>query len=347
MSDERAVLEAWWREFAARGTAPATLEPVQSRLIRSVHRGRLAGGEVFVKTMTFPRARDRLRYLVRPLPATHEAVALRRTRAAGLPCPDVIDVRIARRFGLPFRSWLVLRALPAAAVAEDPLARLVDEAALALCLLEHGIEHRDLHADNFVRLQGGELAVLDMHSTRLHRGPVTGRRHRLAAAARLVRDLEPMASAEEALTSSRLVRDAAELEAALADAAAQRAAYRRRRVLRCLQESTEFTRRLRWSGVEHRRRGPLPPGRWHDGGTELRRCWIGQRCLELFGSRSPVFPAFFQKWWWLGGAGALYVPRPCTQDQMESELLATSAGCALLDEHRQPKETAQDGERPT
>ena len=80
----REELEQWWRTFVATGAVPAALEPVQGRLIRAVHRGCVADEPVFVKTMTFPRAKDRLRYFFRPLPADHEAAMLRMAAADSL-----------------------------------------------------------------------------------------------------------------------------------------------------------------------------------------------------------------------------------------------------------------------
>ncbi|MCA8974778.1 MAG: hypothetical protein KDC98_08650, partial [Planctomycetes bacterium] len=292
------------------------------------------------KTMTFPRGKDRLRYLVRALPAEHEARVLRCARAAGLPCPEVLDVRTLRRRLLPSRSWLVLRALPVVAAVEHPMTRLADQAALALRMLTAGIEHRDLHGDNFVRLDDGTLAVLDMQSARAHRRSIAGREHRLAAATRLIRDLDADAVAD-GLMASGLVRDAGELAAAVAAAARQREDYRRGRVLRCMQETTEFTRTIRWAGIEHRHRGPLPPGRWL-WRRGLRRCWIGQRARALFGSRSPVFPAFFQKWWWLGGTAGLYVPDACREDTIDAELASAASGMELLARRPMPRETHED-----
>ena len=72
----------------------------------------LEKGRAFFKVMAFPRAKDRLRYLLRSLPGTHEARMLGRVAVAGIPCPQVLAVRSARRLGMPYRSLLVLRALP-------------------------------------------------------------------------------------------------------------------------------------------------------------------------------------------------------------------------------------------
>lgn len=340
---ERRVLDEWWAEFVATGRAPARLLPVHSRLIRSVHRGELPGGEVFVKTMTFPRGKDRLRYLLRALPAEHEAAMLARAAAAGLLCPEVVDVRTRRRFGLPHRSWLVTRALPLRLPPENGSAPapLAEQAGLTMTMLAAGLVHRDLHGDNFARLDDGRLAVLDLQSASFRERDCTDRDSRLAAAARLVRDAAPAAARE--LLAGGLVTGEAELDVVVRRAARERAAYRRRRVLRCLTESTEFSLTRRWNGVEHRRREPRPPGRWIRGGRELRDCWVGERAACLFGSRSPLFWAFFRKWWWLGGGCALYVPQACREDRIERELALARSGLVLLDRQTQASEAEEDG----
>jgi hypothetical protein len=188
--DDGAVLQRWWNEFASTGRLPNDLEPVQARLVRAVHRGELPSGPVYVKVMTFPRAKDRLRYLLRALPGAHEARMLRATAAAGIVCPEVVFVRTARRFGLPHRSMLVLRALAVRSPALDPAARLLGEAAVAARLLAAGIVHRDLHGENFVELQDGRLAVLDLQSAAMVRRP-PGAAARIRAAARLLQGRRP------------------------------------------------------------------------------------------------------------------------------------------------------------
>ncbi|MCR9247634.1 MAG: phosphotransferase [bacterium] len=334
---ERQQLADWWEHYRRSGALPAELSEVQSRLIRSVHRGELPRGAVFVKTMTFPRRKDRLRYLVRALPAQHEAAMLGRVAAAGIPCPEVVDVRAARRFGLPHRSWLVTRALPVPLAGEPP--SLAEQAEVALRLLRAGIVHRDLHADNFVRLQDGSVAVLDLQSASAGKA-ADDAVHRLAAAARLVRD-HPTSRVAAAVEGGLIT--SAEAEAVLERAARERTAFWRRRVMRCLGETTEFTRRVRWSGIEHRHRTVAPPGYWHrqGRGVELRDAWIGQRVHAMFGSRSPVFWAFFRKWWWLGGGGALYVPQTCREERFERELAIARSGVAELDGHLQQMQLRQ------
>ncbi|HEX6811307.1 MAG TPA: lipopolysaccharide kinase InaA family protein [Planctomycetota bacterium] len=327
---DRETIDRWWQTFAATGRLPAELELVQGRLVRAVHRASLPSGPVYVKVMTFPRGKDRLRYLLRALPAVHEARLLRATAAAGIACPEVVGVRTERRGLLPARSMLVLRALAVRPGPERDLrAQLADEAALAMRLLAAGILHRDLHSGNFVRLLDGSLAVLDLQSATLRSGPCLSRRCRLATAARLVRErpgLEPEVAAA-ALVQSGLVRDAAESETVRLRAARERGRFWRSRIRRCLQESTEFTLRTGLRGRLYRTRGELGDGRWwHGGGRELRRAWLGQRALHLRDGRAPLFPAFFQNWWWLGGGAALYVPRACREDRIRAEVQAASAG---------------------
>ena len=57
-------------------------------------RGELPSGPVFVKVMSFPRSKDRVRYLLRPLPAAHEATWLRGMSYAKVPAPTVVEVRV-------------------------------------------------------------------------------------------------------------------------------------------------------------------------------------------------------------------------------------------------------------
>lgn len=328
------IVDGWWRTFVATGAMPPELEPVQARLVRAVHRGRLPSGPVHTKAMTFPRAKDRLRYLLRSLPAAHEAELLRAAAAAGIAVPEVVAVRTARRRLLPFRSLLVLRTLPVVtADAAAPLERLAAAAAIAVRLLQAGIVHPDLHAANFVRLADGGLAVLDLQSARrrsaARRLPA---RLRLAAAARLGRDVPGAGDAAvlAVLRQSGLLRDDDEQRMVLARIAAERRQFRRARVLRCRQQSTEFTRRIGWRGSEHRLRAGLGDGRWWRGGALARRAWLGQRVLQLVAGRPPRFRGYFQDWWWLGGGASLYVPAECSDDQIEAEATAAAAGLARM-----------------
>ena len=327
---DQPVLDRWWATLCATGALPPELPRQQGRLIRAVHRGELPSGPVFVKVMTFPRGKDRLRYLLRALPGEYEARLLAAVAAAGIPCPQVVACRTSRRWLLPERSMLVLRALPvvkpAVVSVGEPKQRLHDAAALVVRLLQAGIEHRDLHAENFVRLQSGALAVLDLQSASLRGRDLTvDRRLAIAAAARLVRDEADAGAAFECMHSAGLLRDAEEGAAAARAAAAAHARYRRARVLRCLRDGTEFTWRLRWWGLQHQRREGLGDGRWFVAGSDARRAWLGQRTLQLHSERAPFFRGYAQKWWWLGGGGALYVP-PASDERIQAEVQEALAG---------------------
>lgn len=324
-----AQLERWWREHAASGGLPVGVAPVQGRLVRQVGRGELAGTSVFVKVMAFPRWRDRLRYLLRALPGAHEAAMLGRVAAAGIPCPEVLFVRTARRHLLPWRSLLVLRALPVAAPIDPPTPAdaLRQRSTLAARLLAARVLHPDLNAGNFVPLADGRLAVLDLQSARVWPWARSRRSH-VQVASRLLRDvadLSPVAAAA-ALRAAGLLRDAAEVDAALALAQRRQWRWQRGRLLRCLTTSTEFTRTWRWCGTEHRLRAALPPGRWVRGGRELHRCWLGQRALQVLEGRAPTLPAYFRAWPWFPGVSAVYVPSQWCEDQVRQELAVAAAG---------------------
>jgi tRNA A-37 threonylcarbamoyl transferase component Bud32 len=317
---DAAVVAAWWQHFVAHGRLPDDLPLVQGRLIRTVHRGTLPSGPVHVKAMTFPRLKDRLRYLLRPLPAAHEARLLAAVLAAGLPAPAVLAVRTARHRWLPARSLLVLRTLPVIAETRPPAQRLADEAALVVRLLAAGIVHRDLHGENFVRLASGELAVLDLQSAGVVRRATTAQR--LAAAARLLRDRQADPEAGASLLGAGLLQSAAERDAVVARAAAEQAWHARGRLLRCFRESTEFQVRVSLRGREYRLRGAQAPGRWWWGDRSLRAAWLGQRARQLATGVPPVFAAYFQNWWWLGGGAGLYVPAACSEAWIQEQVRA-------------------------
>ena len=334
---EHEELRGWWRGFVKSGELPPCFEHVQGRLIRAVHRAPLAGGEVFVKTMTFPRGKDRIRYLLRALPAQHEAAMLRATAAAGVPCPEVVAAFSGRRLGLPHRSMLVLRALPVASeVASDADARVADEVVVAMRLLAAGIHHEDLHVENFVRLESGELAVLDLQSAqRFEPGSDGPGRRRMAVAIRMLRDREgpEQRAATAAMRAHGMLRSEAEVVEALRVSDRLRVRYERSRVFRCFRTSTEYARRLTLLGVRYERRGRDGDGRWLHGGAALRDAWLGQRVRQLCGAGTPRFGAYFRKWWWLGGGSALYVAGQCSDAEIEVEVReAAAAAQAWRDE---------------
>lgn len=304
-ADDAAVVDRWWRAFVAGTGLPPELTLVQSRLVRAVHRGQLPSGPVYVKTMAFPRAKDRLRYSCRALPAAHEAKLLRRLAAAGIAVPEVVAVRTRRHALLPAHSLLLLRALPVVADAASVPQRVREEAELAARMLAAGVVHRDLHGGNFVRLADGRLAALDLQSARR----IGARRAASAAlrvelAANLLQDRPPELAT--AVRAAGLLRDDAETARALALASSRTLAFRRRRVARCVGETTEFTRTWRWWGCEHRRRGVVDAaGRWF-AAAEALAAWRGQRVRELAGLAGQPFLACRRHWPTLRG-GALLV----------------------------------------
>ena len=81
----------------------------------------------------------------------------------------------------------------------------------------------------------------------------------------------------------------------------------RRRVLRCLDESSEFRLVRSWSGRLHARREPPPPGTAITGGRELLEAWIGDRALQVLDGSDPTTCSLFRKWWWLGGGCQLRI----------------------------------------
>lgn len=309
MSGVATTIEAWWRHFAATGTAPADWRHVQSRLIRAVHRAELDGHSVFVKTMTFPRAKDRLRYSVRPMPTAHEARLLRALARGGVRCPAVLAERSRRRFGLPLRAMLVLEGLDAEPA--DPVRDFAACAALALAMLRAGVVHRDLHFGNFLRLADGSLAVIDLQSARLRSAPADGRDERLAAAAWLLfSGGEAVRGRGDELVASGLLVDADEVAAAAARAERQATEWRRRRAMRCFQESTQFA--VRWSPlgrtVTRRPAASRPPDvRWRRGGAAFWAAWIGDQ-LRSEAGHAPQFAALRTDWWRAASRHALLGP---------------------------------------
>jgi hypothetical protein len=303
-ADER-QLRAWWDAILERPhVPPAGIVPVHARLVRWVGSGTLPdAGPVFLKTMPFPRGRDRWRYRFRRLPAFHEADLLAHLRAHGVPCPVVVAACGKRRRGRPFASCLVTRALPVAAAPPPPHA----VAQLLIALWRARVFHPDLHKGNFLTLADGTHAVLDLQSAR--RWP------RALPPAQKLRSLAKLLSDPpgdgDAILDDLIAAGAvpAERRAALhAAAAAVRRRHVRARILRCLRTSTEFVARGTWRGTRFERRGAPAGGVWVYGGSELVRYWIGDRTLEVLDGRQPQLGALFRKSWWLPGRHSLYIP---------------------------------------
>jgi hypothetical protein len=302
---DRDHLAAWLDECVARpGRLPAGCVPVHTRLIRAVGRGRLPGGtEVYLKTMGFPRPRDRLRYWLRPLPAAHEAAMLHAAAAAGVPCPRVLAIAARRgRCGRPVASVLATEGL---ALARSRPPRLAECARLGRRLGEAGILHRDLHQDNFVRLDSGECAVLDLQSARRLVAPI-GRRARIRLAARLLAADWSAPEQPHAVVEAGLV-DTADLAVAMQGAHRHRLVALARRVRRCLAESSEFHLvRRPWGRLVARRELPAG-GVWRTGGRELIRVWLGARYGEVADGDPPLLAALFLNSWWLPTRCSVYI----------------------------------------
>lgn len=282
-----------WLDFcvAHPGALPADVEPVQARLVRAVGRGRLPdGGGVYLKTMGFPRRRDRWRYWLRPLPAAHEAAVLRAAAAAGVACPRVLGVCARRRFWRrPIASVLATAAL---AVDGHSPPRLREGAELACRLAEAGIAHRDLHQGNFVRTADGTCAVLDLQSARRRRRGVP----RLPLAARLLSADWAEPELPCAVVDAGLLRPA-DLATAVASAQILRRDAVRRRVERCWVDSTEFCLcRRRWGTLVQRRHLPAA-GVWHRGGREVTPIWFGARFLEVVAAEPSPLLAITRAGW--------------------------------------------------
>jgi hypothetical protein len=300
------VLLGAWIEACrtAPGVLPPDLEPVQTRLVRAVGRGELPGaGPVYLKTMGFPRGKDRLRYVHRALPAAHEARMLELAAAAGVAVPEVLAVHAERSHGLPLVSVLVTRALPVSP-AGPPIA-LAEAAGAAARLAARGVFHPDLHRGNFLRLDGGALGLVDFQSARRRRAPLRPAL-RVRMAAKLAVEFAAEGAIDE-LAAAALVR-AADLPAVARLATALRERQLDRRVRRCLSTSTEFVSERRTGGRLYRRRAcALEGGRWLPR-ADAYRLWLGDRACEVLDRASPVLGALFRKSWWRRGDDCVYIP---------------------------------------
>jgi hypothetical protein len=310
-AEDRAQLATWVDAVRADpGGVPAGVEIVQQRWIRAVGRAALPRlGPVFLKWMGFPRPKDRLRYLLRRLPAQHEARLLDWLAARGLRVPAVVLAAGARRLGLPRWSLLVTRALPGAAPAAP--GELLPVAAR---LAELGLWHPDLHPGNFVRCADGQVAVLDLQSARRCRAPLRGSRRARMAAKLLLGLPDPTDPAP--LVAVGLIPPAAAARVA-ARAARMHRQWLLARIERCLQSSTEFERQRTPEGTLYRRRAASLDGGRIDGGPELRQWWIGDRALEVLDGRPPRLAALRHKSGWRGGTSSVYIPVPGAKPEIE------------------------------
>ncbi len=302
--DDTRRLEEWWAQCSARpGQLPAGLAEVQQKIVRAVGHGQLPrAGSVYAKAMWFVRAKDKLRYAFRALPGVHEARMLGLVSKAQIPCPRVLFVRGRRVMGAPRLSLLVVGDLHPAAAAPKPRA-MIDVAAR---LVAAGVYHEDLNPGNFLALQGGETAILDLQSAR-QRSAAIGRRDRLRMVAKLFFHLDtPERYVGDVVESGLLSRQEASL---IPDAIVE--LHRRRqlsRIGRCFRESTLFTVEWQWNGTLFRRRRTADEGTWVEGGAELIHYWTGDRSQEVLLDHAPVLGCLFRRSALLPGKHKLYIP---------------------------------------
>jgi tRNA A-37 threonylcarbamoyl transferase component Bud32 len=329
MTPDAEILRTWWREVEReRRQLPAAVEPVQQRLVRAVGRGTLPGtGPVFVKVMLFPRLRDRLRYLLRALPAAHEARMLAALRRTGISCPEPVAAFGARRFLVPSASMLVTRALPAQG---QPSVHGIARAVAGL--LSAGVFHPDLNPGNFCALEGGLVAVLDLQSARIRRRPLS-RAARLRVAAKLLAECTPAQAQIDALVQSGVLLED-EREPARQQAHELRRSWLVGRILRCWTTSTEFSSQRTLTCLTVRRRVAEPGGRWIDGGPEILRYWVGDRALEVLEGRKASLGAVRRRIRWLPGKHSIYVAGADPEAELARHVPALLEGFAKFREIR-------------
>ena len=307
------------------GDLPVGVEPVQSRRIRRVGRVTLRDGRsAYLKVMAFPRAKDRLRYLLRRLPAEAEAANLRRLAAAGIPCPPVLAVAADRQLGLPRLSILLTEALPTAEGPPDFAA----VAALAARLADLGCYHPDLNPGNFLHSADGGVAVLDLQSVRFVAGSLP-EDLRLAMAVRLVAEIGRGHTApEQTLVQAGLIPSARAAEVP-ARAARMLKREQMRWIDRCLQDSSDFCRRRCWNGSWFVRRAAGEPGPLlQEGGDEVLELWVGDRVREVWDGQPALLSALFRKSWWLPGRNRVYHAGHRSQRPSAGEMASLRAAYA-------------------
>ncbi len=142
-------------------------------------------GDVVVKehTLLGPAALVRSWFLGNP--ATREWRILRFLHGRGVKVPEPLALGTPGRTRLPAkRAVVVLRAIPGAVTLEDillgkaagpaPRHDLARRAGRLICAMhDAGVRHPDLHAANLLVSPDGELNLIDFHSARICRAPLT------------------------------------------------------------------------------------------------------------------------------------------------------------------------------
>lgn len=348
---EAAVLARWLAACrAAPGELPPGVDTVHRRLVRVVGRGHLPGGGLaFLKVMAFPRARDLLRYSVRPIPARREATMLARIDALGLgiELPEVLAVVAERRFGLPRLSVLVTRGLPLAAGPGEGSAGLlgVEEAArVGARLAAAGVWQRDLHRHNVLRLEGGKVGLLDVQSARIFDRPLSAR-ERCEMAVKLLSTSSPDEDPAQLVTAGLV--EASRLESVVRRVRSQRRADRTRQVLRCLRASSVFRVERPEAGARVYLRRDLEPSIDRDGWAEVGRdglaLWLGDRFLEVVDGRAPSLLAMRRNAWWRRAPDKVYIrpeSAPCGIEGIRSDLSEGFRRWAAFRSASEPSETS-------
>lgn len=304
-------LDAWVEALGASGgELPPGVAPVQTRLVRAVGRGVLPdAGPVFVKAMAFPRAKDRLRYVHRALPGVHEARMLAAARAAGVACPAVVLAVGRRRLGLPDLSVLVTSEMEGESCGDVAPRESAPLARVAAALAAAGLFHPDLNRGNFLRLEGGRVAVLDLQSARLRNGSLPRPdRLRMASKFALEFGLDGEPDGLDILAEAGLVT-AEDLPTVRAHAGHQRRVDLCRRIRRCMMTSTEFVAERRLLGARHRRREADLSRSARHSHPDAKALWIGDRALEVLDGRPPILAGFVHKSCWLRAERWVYSAR--------------------------------------
>jgi hypothetical protein len=164
-------------------------------------------------------------------------------------------------------------------------------------LIAAGVFHPDLHAGNFLALEDGSVAVSDLQSARVRSAGLSVADRR-AMFAKLLSSQDParMACLGDLLVDEG-VCSAKEIAAATEESAALGCRELAGRIRRCLRESTEFQVQSGLWGTLFRRRAVETLGETVAGGDELVRYWIGDRCLEILDSQTPICHALHRGRW--------------------------------------------------
>jgi tRNA A-37 threonylcarbamoyl transferase component Bud32 len=291
---------------------------VKTNQARTVVRLTFQGRSVYVKRHNVRGALERAKHLFVSNRARAEWDAAARLAAAGVPVPRALALGESARASV-FVSQEVEGAVVVARRLDELRARgdaagrerlLSGVARAAHLLFLAGARHRDLHVANLLLDARGELVVIDLHSVRFARGPLSSAtRHELLA--RLIQSLgthgnDPTARAagrEEALFLARAVRALDPslgatpeplAERWLASAARLEDVHMRSRDRRCLLDSKSFTVEGTPSRRVWRRREVAPDAIEQalaaPAIAPIHRHLRGRSSLDLIAAPAPLVP---------------------------------------------------------